>query len=106
MSGLLGWKYGDYLTIRISEIAPSHFKYWSLSLMTGQLLTAMAGFLLLYWGIGLGLVAKIAAKRGIAIRGESVVAGMLLSAFIPLLIWAIGVTLMMDLARSGMNDSM
>jgi hypothetical protein len=105
-SGILGWRFGDDFTIRISMLAPSYFRYWSLSLLAGQLLTATISFLLLYRGLVFGLVARRVARRGVAINAESTVAGILLSAFLPLLIWAIGITLMMDLARSGMHDSM
>ena len=105
-SGILGWKFGDDFTIRISRLAPSCFRYWSLSLLAGQLLTATISFLLLYRGLVFGFVARRVARRGVAINAESTAAGILLSAFLPLLIWAIGITLMMDLARSGMHDSM
>jgi len=66
----------------------------------------MACFLLLYRGVVFGIVAKLAAKRGIMLQAESVIVGMLLSAFLPLLIWAVGDALMFDAARSGMHDSM
>jgi hypothetical protein len=106
LSGVAGWKLGDDFTIRISAIAPSYFSCWSLSLLLGQLLTAMICFSLLYRGVGFGLVAKLVAKRGIELQAESVFVGMLLSAFLPLLIWAVADALMFDAARSGMHDSM
>ena len=106
VSGLFGWKFGDYFTIRISSVAPSYFYYWSLTLLLGQLLTAMICFLLLYRGVGFGLLARLALRRGIAFQAESFFVGMLLSAFLPLLIWAVADALMFDFARSGMHDSM
>ena len=106
VTGLFSWKFGDHFTIRITSIAPSYFYYWSLTLLLGQLLTAMICFLLLYRGVVFGLVARLALKQGITLQAESVFVGMLLSAFLPLLIWAVGDALMFDFARSGMHDSM
>jgi hypothetical protein len=106
VSGLFGWKCGDSFTDRIAGLAPFIAHYWSLSLLLGQLLTAMLCFLLLYRGFGFGIVARLAAKRGITLQAESIFVGMLLSAFIPLLIWAVGDALMFDFSRSGMHDSM
>ena len=106
LSGVAGWKLGNSFTIRISYVAHAVFSYWSLALLLGQLVTAMVCFVLLYRCVGFGLAVRLLAKRGITLQAESVFEGLFLSAFLPLLMWAISDALMFDAFRSGMHDSM
>jgi hypothetical protein len=105
VSGIVGRSLGPDFAVRIAHLASSLFRCWVLSLLLVQLLTAMICFLLLYRVVALGMLAGVAAKRGFVIETQSTFRGMLLSAFIPLLVWAVGMALMLDSASSGMHDS-
>ena len=106
LSGFVGKWLGPAFAIRSASMLSPLAHYWSLSLLVFQVLTAMICFLVLYRALALGVVARVVAKRGVEIESQSTLRGMLLSTLIPLVIWAIGMALMMDLARSGMHDSM
>jgi hypothetical protein len=104
---MVGRGFGTDVAVHVTVLAPSiDGGYISLSVLIFQLLTAMVCFLLIYRVLALGALARVAAKHGVVIESQSTFRGMLLSAFIPLLVWAVGMALMMDLARSGMHDSM